>query len=192
MGIQHSMRRPRGVAAVALVLWTLGSARAAGDPAPPPAPVSVELQEGTEVHLHLVERLSSATSAVGDTFKIVLHDEIRLPDGTILPPGHNGRGEVSIAEKSGMMGRSGRLAIRLKYLTVGEDRIPLRATRSAEGKSGVANAVTAIVLFGLVGVLVRGHNVVYPEELPLVAYVDRDTPLALPLAAPPKVVFIEH
>ena len=180
-------------AAAALVLWTLlSAARAADLVSAPAAPISVELPEGTEVHLRLVERLSSATSAVGDTFKIRLDNEIRLPDGTILPPGYNGRGQVTIAEKSGLLGKSGRLAIRLSYLTVGNVHVPLRATRSAEGKSGTANAATAIVLFGLVGVLVHGHNTVIPEEQPITAYVDEDTPIRLPLTPPPKVVFIEH
>ncbi|MDB5479881.1 MAG: hypothetical protein JWO83_934 [Caulobacteraceae bacterium] len=71
------------------------------------------MPEGTEVQLRLGERLSSATAAVGDTFEIISDEEITLADGTILPTGYSGRGEVTVAERNGMLGKSGQLGIRV-------------------------------------------------------------------------------
>jgi hypothetical protein len=206
MLIQHSMRHGPAVAAAALALWTVVSAAHAANPAPvpraliqatpnpaspvasfpaPSAATSVKVPEGTEVQLRLGERLSSATAAVGDTFEIVSDEEVTLPDGTILPAGYSGRGEVTIAEKNGMLGKSGQLGIRMNYLKVGTVRVHLRANKSGEGKSGVTNTVVVTVLFGPLGLLVHGHSIVYPKGQPITAYVDQDTQIDLPLAPPP-------
>jgi hypothetical protein len=144
------------------------------------------MPEGTEVQLRLGERLSSATAAVGDTFEIVSDEEITLADGTILPAGYSGRGEVTIAEKNGMLGKSGELGIRVNYLKVGTVRVHLRANKSGEGKSGVTNTVVVTLLFGPLGLLVHGHSIVYPKGQPITAYVDQDTQIDLPLAPPPR------
>lgn len=199
MQIQHSMRRGPAAATAALALWTVVSAAHAADTAAVPAaaalapvapataaPTSVKMLEGTEVQIRLGERLSSATAAVGDTFEIVSDEEIKLPDGTILPAGYSGKGEVTIAEKSGMLGKSGQLGFRVNYLKVGTVRVHLRANKSGEGKSGVTNTVVVTVLFGPLGLLVHGHSIVYQKGQPITAYVDQDTQIDLPLAPPPR------
>ncbi len=137
------------------------------------------------MRLRLGERLTSSISHTGDTFSVILDEEMRLPDGTLVPAGYTGRGEVVDAEHNGALGRQGKLALRLDYLKVGDARIHLRANQSSEGKSGVTNTVVMTVLFGLPGLLVHGHSAVYPKGAPLVGYVDQDTDLLLPLAPPP-------
>jgi len=198
MYIQHSTRHGTAVAATAIAIWTLASAAHAAAPAqepplaaapalaPPAAPTSVKMLEGTEVQLRLGERLSSATAAVGDTFEIVSDEAVKLPDGTVLPAGYSGKGEVTIAERSGMLGKSGQLGFRVNYLKVGSVRVHLRASKSGEGKSGVTNTVVVTVLFGPLGLLVHGHSIVYQKGQPITAYVDQDTQIDLPPAPPPR------
>lgn len=181
---------PRAVA-TAFVMACGGAAVAQTGAAPAPSPASlvaptrIKVPEGTEIHCTLGERLSSSTNAAGDTFTVVLDEEVKLPDGTVLKPGYTGRGEVSQAEHNGMLGKSGQLNIRLEYLKVGTERIHLRANKSGEGKSGVTNTVVATVLLGPLGLLVHGHSVVYPKGTPVLAYADQDTELTLPLPPPP-------
>src|SRR5580693_7189489 len=159
MKIESLMRRVPSVAA-ACSLALVGSGAHAVDAVTSPAPLalsaptSTKLPEGTEVHVHLGERLSSATAAVGDTFEITSDEQVNLPDGTILPAGYGGKGEVTVAEKTGMLGKSGQLAIRMNYLRVGDVHVHLRANKADEGKSGVTNAVVVTVLFGPLGLLV--------------------------------------
>ena len=150
------------------------------------APSSARLPEGTEVHLQLGERLSSATATVGDTFQVTSDEEIKLPDGSILPAGYAGKGEVTVAEKTGMLGKSGELGIRMNYLRIGDARVRLRSNKSGEGKSGVTNAVVVTVLFGPLGLLVHGHSIIYPKGQEVLAYVDQDAQISLPVASPPK------
>ncbi len=145
-----------------------------------------KLAEGTEVHVHLGEALSSATSVEGDTFQVVLDEPITLPDGTIIPAGYSGKGEVTKVEKAGMLGKSGQLSIRVNYLKIGDVRIRLRANKASEGKSGVTNMVVTTVLLGPIGLVVRGHSIVYPKGQQVTAYVDEDTEVALPLPPPPE------
>ena len=150
------------------------------------APASARLPEGTEVHLQLGERLSSATATVGDTFQVTSDEEIKLPDGTILPAGYAGKGEVTVAEKTGMLGKSGELGIRMNYLRIGDARVRLRSNKSGEGKSGLTNAVVVTILFGPLGLLVHGHSIIYPKGQEVMAYVDQDTQISLPVASPPR------
>jgi hypothetical protein len=147
---------------------------------------TAKIPEGTEVHLHLNEPISSATAAVGDTFSISTDEEIRLADGTVIPAGYSGKGEVSAAEKNGMMGKAGQLSIRLNYIRIGDVHVHLRANKGGEGKSGVTSTIVLSVLFGPLGLLKHGHNIVFPKGQPLTAYVDEDTQIGLPVATPPK------
>ncbi len=151
-----------------------------------PVPLRARLPEGPKVHLQLGERLSSATATVGDTFQVTSDEEIRLPDGTILPVGYAGKGEVTVAEKTGILGKSGELGIRMNYLKIGDARIRLRSNKFGEGKSGVTNAIVVTVLFGLPGLLVHGHSIIYPKGQEVLAYVDQDTEISLPVASPPS------
>jgi hypothetical protein len=157
-------------------------------PSPPAMPVaaSVKIPEGTEVSIALAERLSSSTSAVGDTFAVYSNEDIRLADGTVIPAGYSGKGEVTVAEHNGMLGKSGQLGVRLVYLKIGDVHLHLRANRSGEGASGVTNTVVLTVLFGPLGLLVHGHSVVYPKGQLMTAYVDQDTQISLPVAPPPR------
>jgi hypothetical protein len=152
---------------------------------PPPAPVTTRIPEGTEIHVHLNDQLSSATSGTGDTFSIVNDQEFTLPDGTVIPAGYSGKGEVTQVEKSGMLGKPGTLSIKLDYLKIGAVHVHLRGTRASEGKSNVTTMVVTTVLLSGLGLFIHGHSMVLPRGQPLVAYVDEDAMVALPLAAPP-------
>ncbi len=104
----------------------------------------------------------------------------------MIPAGYSGKGEVTVAEHNGMLGKSGQLGVRLIYLKIGDVHVHLRANRSGEGKSGVTNTVVMTVLFGPLGLLVHGHSIVYPKGQLMTAYVDQDTQIGLPLAPPPR------
>jgi hypothetical protein len=155
-------------------------------PALPPPVASVRVPEGTEIHVHLREPLSSASANAGDTFSIVSDEEIRLKDGTVIPAGYSGKGEVLQAEKSGMLGKPGQLSIRLDYLKIGDVHVHLRANKTNEGKSNVTTMVVTTVLLTGFGLFIHGHSMVFPKGQPITAYVDDDAVLTLPIAPPPQ------
>jgi len=146
---------------------------------------SAHIPEGTVFPIRIDDKLSSRTNTEGDRFTITLCDEVKLPDGTVIPPGYKGVGEVTDAERNGMMGKAGTLNIRLDYIKIGDIRVQVRGNKGQEGHGSVASVVALTVLFGPVGLIAKGHNVDIKKGQQMTVYVDADTDVPTPLAAPP-------
>lgn len=153
--------------------------------APAPAKTAVVIPEDTEVRVRLDQRLSSASNVEGDEFSITTDEPIKLPDGTIIPAGFRGRGEVTEAHKKGMLGKAGELHLRLDYIRIGDTRVRLRADKGGQGKSGVGTTVVLTVLITPLFLMHHGAELVYPRGQKITAYVDDDTRLPLPIPSPP-------
>jgi hypothetical protein len=146
---------------------------------------SVMLPEGTELKLQFNERLSSATNRQGDTFTVSLTEPVTLSNGVVIPAGFRGRGEVTAAERRGMMGRGGDLSVRLEYIRIGQTRVGIRANRSSEGQAAMGSTIALTVLFGPLGLLKRGKDIDIPRGQEIIAFVDAPTSIPLPIAAAP-------
>ena len=171
--------------ALGLVLSPMISAAQVA-PAVSPIATTAKIPEGTEMLIRFNDRLSSATNSAGDKFSISLDDQIKLADGTVIPAGYAGRGEVTEADKKGFMGKAGELNIRIDYLRIGDARIRLRASKGNEGKGAMGTTIALTLLFGPLGLLKRGHDVEITPGQTITAYVDQDAEVALPLAPPPR------
>ena len=164
--MQHSRSISFVLAAVMLAFATFASA-AGGRVIP----------EGTEVKLRMLESLSSGTAVEGQRFNMELDEDIRVDGKVVVPRGAKAVGTVTHAKKKGFMGKGGELNVTLDYVTVGEDRIRLRAAEGKEGADKVGTTVVLTVLFGPLGLLKRGHNVEVNAGTVLTAYVDQTTRL---------------
>ena len=133
----------------------------------------------------LNDAVSSATSAEGDKFSITMSDPIKLADGTVIPAGYHGRGEVSDVEKRGMMGKAGQLSVRLEYIMIGETKIRLRANKSQDGKSTQGTTIALALLISPLFLLMHGKDATIPKGQAIVGYVDSDVEVTTPLAPPP-------
>lgn len=129
--------------------------------------------EGTEVKLRMLDSLSSGTAVEGQRFNLELDDDIRIDGKVVVPRGAKAVGTVTHAKKKGFMGKGGELNVTLDYVTVGEERIRLRAAEGKEGDDKVGTTVVLTVLFGPLGLLKRGHNVEVNAGTVLTAYVDQ-------------------
>lgn len=136
------------------------------------------LRDGTDVYLQFAQDLSSKTSSEGDPVVFTLTDDLKVGDVVVAKAGAKAVGEVTVAEKSGMMGKAGQLNIRLDYLKAGDAKIHLRGTKGKEGQSGTTGAVVLTVLFGPIGLIKHGKNVEIKEGQALHAYVSDDIALA--------------
>ncbi len=186
-------------AAALVVLAAAPSALAqAPTPAPAPAPAAApvaapeaapptqaKVPEGTEFPIRLEEAISSSSASEGDRFTISLEDDVKLPDGTILRAGYRGVGEVVEARDNGMLGKNGKLNVRLVYLKVGDDRIRLRANRGAKGETRVGATVATVILFWPAAPFIKGKDVAIKKGTMMTAYADQDVLLPTPLAPPP-------
>lgn len=153
--------------------------------APVLACADTKVPEGTEFPVRIEEPLSSKTSNTGDRFTISLVGDVTLPDGTVLKAGYRGVGEVADAQKNGMMGKSGKLSLRVNYLKVGDERIKLRATKASEGKGNTTNQVVGVIFLGVFAAFIKGHSVDIPKGTKFSAFADTDQTLPTPLADPP-------
>jgi hypothetical protein len=135
------------------------------------------LRDGTDVNLKFSQDLSSKTSSEGDPVTLTLVDDVKVGDVVVAKAGSKAIGEVTKAEKSGMMGKAGELNIRLDYLKAGDVKVKLRGTRGKEGESGVTGTVVLTVLFGPIGLIKHGKNVEIKQGQALHAFVGDDIAL---------------
>ena len=143
----------------------------------PDATGKYKLREGEDVNLQFAQDLTSKTAAEGDPVAFTLVDDLKIGNIVVAKAGSKAFGEVSKAEKSGMMGKAGELSVRLEYLKVGEEKIRLRGTKGKEGDSGTTGAVVLTVLFGPIGLIKHGKNVEIKQGQALHAYVADDISL---------------
>ncbi len=151
---------------------------------------TVKVPEGTEFPVRLEDTISSKSAQEGDRFTVTLADDVKLPDGTVLKAGYRGVGEVVNAQKNGMLGKTGKLNVRLSYVKIGDQRIRLRAARGAQGEHNTgAQVATAVILLPIwpVAALIKGKSTQIPKGTTFNAYADSDVELETPLAAPPPV-----
>jgi hypothetical protein len=151
---------------------------------------SVKVPEGTEMRVRFDEMVTSKTAAQGDQFSITLAENVMLADGSVLPAGYKGVGEVTNAEKRGMMGKGGELNVRFNYIKVGDQRLRLRGSKGAEGKDAVGATVALTVLFGPIGLIKKGKDVEIVAGQEMTVYADGDAVVevadaaVVPAAAP--------
>ena len=174
-----------------LLLWFSSGATAQDAPSPtqatPPtpqssagAPPSTEpaakliLKEGTDVKLKFAQDLSSKTAVDDDPVNLVLDEDLKVGDVTVVKAGAKALGTITHAKKAGMMGKGGELNMRLEYLLTGDSRMRLRGTKGKEGEGKVGAAVALTVIFGPIGLIKHGKNVEIKQGTPLLAYVDQD------------------
>jgi uncharacterized protein YodC (DUF2158 family) len=132
------------------------------------------LKEGTDVKLKFAQALSSKTAAEGDAVNLVLDEDLKVGDVTVVKAGAKAVGTVTNAKKAGMMGKAGELSLRMEYLIVGDSRLKLRGSKGREGEGKVGTAVALTVLFGPIGLMKHGKNVEVKEGTPMMAYVEQD------------------
>jgi hypothetical protein len=132
------------------------------------------LRDGTDVNLAFAQDLSSKTSSEGDPVVLTLTDDLKVGDVVVAKAGCKAFGEITVAERSGMMGKAGQLNLRLDYLKVGDTKIKLRGSKGKEGESGATSAVVLTVLFGPIGLIKHGKEVEIKQGQALHAYVGDD------------------
>jgi len=157
--------------------------------APPAAPAAapavpagmVLLAEGTEVFLEFDEDLSSKTAHDGDQVEFVLADDLMAGNVIVARRGARAIGEVSNAEKSGMLGKGGDLSIRIDHLRVGGYKVHLRGSKGASGKDSVGGTIGLMMICAVCGILHHGKEVKIQKGQKLTVYVSDD--IKLPPAA---------
>jgi len=105
-------------------------------PAEEAQPESVTVPEGTVMEVELVDSVSSATSRVGDTFRVRLSHAVRAEGREAIPAGSEIVGEVTEAVPLRKVGGQAKLSLRFTDLVLpGGTTVPIDATFVRQGKS---------------------------------------------------------
>lgn len=134
---------------------------------------NIKLKEGTPVILKLAESVSSEVANVGDPVNLSIARDVEVEGKVVISEGTRARGEVVSVEKTGYIGKPGKIMIAARNTTaVDGTEVPLRDTVTREGKS---KQTTALVL-GLVVctflLFMKGESAEVPAGTEIKAYVD--------------------
>ena len=135
------------------------------------------LQRGTEVVLETTRELNSNDAKVGDRFDLEVREDVKLGGRTVIPAGTRAVGEVTMAKKKGMWGKSGKLDTRLLYIELGDQRIRITGAAGDKGKTGTAGVVASLAVVPVAGFFVTGTSAVIPPRTQTIATLDEDVPV---------------
>lgn len=163
----------------ALAAMLLAAAPAGLAAQPVAAEAGFVLSLGTPVPMQTVQPLSSKRARQGQRFDLEVSEEVRVDGMLVIPKGARGVGEVSRVVEKGIMGKPGKLEVRVMYVEVGGTRIRLDGKATDKGSSGAAGVAIAAPLIGLTGAaLVTGKSAVIPAGSAIQGFVYQDVPLA--------------
>lgn len=158
-----------------------------GQPDPQAAHATVVVQ------LEILQQLESSKQKRGDIFSLQLAEAVTLPDGTVLPAGIPGRGEVVHAAKAGIGGKPGELILAARTLETPQGTYRLRALHlTGTGKDHAVSALgTSIAAAAagpagaLLGMVIHGGQVIVPVGARASAKLE---PLLQPSAEAPPIL----
>jgi hypothetical protein len=146
------------------------------------AEASAVLREGTRVQMRTLAPLSSRRTRQGQRFDLEVAEEVRVDGRLVIPKGARGVGEISRVLPKGMMGRSGKIEVRVLFVEVGGHRIRLDGSARDRGKSGAGPVAIAYPLVGVGAAFFTGTSALIPAGSPVEGVVAHDVKLAPPPA----------
>jgi hypothetical protein len=170
--------------AVAGLVWSCAPLLAQQMPASASAVAvpSTILATGTPIAVVVSDDVTAGKAKVGDRFGITLLEDLLGPNGTVIPKGTLGEGEVTFSAGRGGFGRNGMLGIAVRHLQVGARKIAIDGRYREEGKQREgAVAVTAFTVGALGAAFIKGGQCTIPKGRVLKARLGED--LTLPLLA---------
>ena len=112
------------------------NAETAPEPAPAPRPEPVQVPAGTVLEAEVTRTVSSGKSAVGDTFRARVVEDVVADDRVAIPRGSEIVGEVTEAVSTRKVGGKARLTVKFTDLVLPSGTtVPIDASFAGEGSS---------------------------------------------------------
>ncbi len=150
------------------------------------------LKQGTPITLTTLSAMSSNENRVGDRVEMRVADAVTLDGQAVIPAGTRAVGEITVAKKKGMWGKSGKLEFRPLHLKLGDRQVALASLTATKdsGKTGTTGVVAAVALLPIAGFFVTGTSATIPAGTPVAAELAEDVTFVIKEAAPPPQVFV--
>jgi hypothetical protein len=169
---------------LALIAAVLCSAPAAAQPHEDDVPIVrvskvLAVPQGTRIPLRTLETLSSKKARQGQRVPLEVASDVVFDGIVIVPKGTRAAGEISRVTAKGVLGKSGKLGLRVMFLELGGQRVRLDGEARDKGSSGAAPVVLASVLIGVSGVFVTGTSAVIPAGTAVDGFLHDDLKLGV-------------
>jgi len=133
----------------------------------------VTVPDGTEFTVVTTEEISSKDATEGDPLTFKVEDDVVIDERVVIAEGATVKGVVSEAQKSGMLGRGGKLNIRIESVqAVDGQKVKLRAAKAKSGNDKTGATVALFVIFGPLGLIKKGKNAKIPANTKITVYTD--------------------
>ena len=117
------------------------------------------IPDGAELSVATTEEISSKTATEGDAVTFRVEEDLLVNNQVVIVKGTIAKGTITSAEKSGRLGKGGKLGIRVdSTATVDGQRVKLRASQGRVGDDKTGTTVALVVLFGVFGFLKKGSD----------------------------------
>lgn len=157
----------------------------AAAPAPAPAAGGILVPKNLLLNLEVVNEVSTKTANPDDFFKLRLAKDLVLDDKVVIPAGTPAVGQVIDSQAPGAFGVPGKLLVAIRFLELGDQKIPLRLYKASEGEDRTSLGTAIGLAAGPFVALVRGGHVVLAPGQILVAKIAKDTSVVPPVPALP-------
>ena len=140
----------------------------------------VTLPEGTEFEVVTVDEISSKTASEGDALTFKVSEDVKVGGQIVIAKDSLVKGTVSNAHKSGRMGKSGSLGIRVESTTaVDGQKVRLRASKGKEGDDKTGSVIALTILVSPLFLLKHGKDAKIKPGTKLKVYTDDPTKVKL-------------
>jgi len=139
---------------------------------------------GTQVVVHLTDKLSSSSASADQTFAFQAVQDVAVNGWVVIKRGATGMGTVVQTDGAGGNGHAGKLVLRFDYIT-GADGLKIQlsdsnTTETGEEKKGASSTATILgyAFLGLPGLfmhnMVRGHQMEIDPSTKFTIFVDHN------------------
>ncbi len=143
-------------------------------------PKTIQLPDGTPIHLYLKDDLNSKSSRNGDRIRFQVREDVLVGNVVVVPAGSPAQGHVIAVGHRGMAGHSGRLSFSVDYVAAPDGtKIPVVSKANVSGGSNGKVAAAAAATYGPEALLMRGWNADIRKGTTLNAYVFGDREIGM-------------
>jgi hypothetical protein len=136
-------------------------------------PKTVQLPDGTPIHLYLKDDLDSKSSREGDPIRFQVREDVVVGNVVVIPAGSLAYGHVLAVGHRNMAGHSGHLSFSIDYVAAPDGtKVPVVSTPNISGGSNGKVTAAAAATYGPAALLMRGWNADIRKGTMLNAYVN--------------------
>lgn len=142
-----------------------------------PAAPPLVIPRDTPVRLMVLNEVSTKDHSAGHRFPLRVNEAVVVDGRELIPVGATAWGELTDAEKSGNVGKRGKLEATLSHIDLDGRSIPLEGGTTSDGKSGKGETILGVLAMGPLGLFAKGNNAKIKAGEMMTAFVSEDVVL---------------